>query len=116
MRQVRWMVFAAAALAVGAMAGCKSMNPLGVSAGGPVMKNVKVIGRSEGFSTARYYLMGLVGPIGDDSLEAAMTDALSKKGGDSLINVTVDREQFNVLGLMIESRTRVTGLAIKYQG
>ena len=60
------------ALGAGSMLGCKTHIPYAVSTGGPLMKNVKVIGRVEGTGVARYYLMGLLGPIGDDSLEAAM--------------------------------------------
>lgn len=107
-----------AAFTIGSM-GCKTNVPYQVSVGGPLMKRVKVIGRVEGLGTARYFLGGFVGPIGDDSLKAAVADALSKKGGDSLINVTVDREVKTFIPgmpIMIEIKTRVTGLAIQYTG
>lgn len=104
-----------ASLLVGAvfLVGCKTHVPHSVSTGGPLMKNVSTIGRVEGESNAKYYLGGLIGPIGDDSLAAAVKDALSKKGGDSLINMTVDRAVSRYPFVMVV-RTRVSGLAIRY--
>ncbi len=101
------------ALGAGSMLGCKTHAPYAMSTGGPLIKNVRTLGRVEGVSVARYYL-SIIGPIGDDSLEAAVADALSKKGGDSLINVTVGRERTSYLGFVTVIRTRVTGLAVKY--
>ena len=53
--------------------------------------------------------------LGDASIEAAQTDALSKvKGADALINRNFDIEHFSVLGLFTTAKLRVTGDAIKY--
>lgn len=53
--------------------------------------------------------------LGDASIEAAQTDALSKaKGADALINRNVDIEHFSVLGLFTVAKLRVTGDAIRY--
>lgn len=114
MKSIRWFAVLSVFVAGFAFSGCKTQVPYQVSVGGPLIQNAKVIGRVEGVGKAKYFLNGWVGPIGDDSLKAAFADALSKKGGDTLINVTVDREVYNFLGLMTEIRTRVTGLAVKY--
>lgn len=114
MRQLRWLLLPVGAFALSNLTGCKTHIPFQVSTGGPVMKNVKVLGPTEGYASAKYFLGGLVGPVGDDSLEAAVADALSKKGGDSLISMTVDREVKTVPIFMREIRTRVTGVAVKY--
>jgi len=114
MRAIRWVALLAVVVAGISLSACKTQIPYQVSVGGPLIQKVKIIGRVEGESKARYFLGGLIGPIGDDSLKVAMADALSKKGGDTLINVTVDREIFTFLGFMKEIRTRVTGIAVKY--
>lgn len=95
--------------------GCTTHIPHSASMGAPVdVGNVKNIGRVEGESSAQWFLM--FGPTGDDSLKAAVADALSKKGGDALVNMTVDRSvtAFPHMSypLFLKVKTTVTGTAI----
>ncbi|MBI4668770.1 MAG: hypothetical protein HY747_06230 [Elusimicrobia bacterium] len=105
-------------LAAGALfAGCTTYFPHSVSMGGVVMTDVEVVGRVEGTSRA-HYIFGY-GPIGDDSLKAAVADALSQKGGDTLVNVTVDRAVTKfppmIGGMYMAVDTRVSGTAIRFK-
>ncbi len=101
-----------------AFGGCTTYIPHSASMGGVVMTNVEVLGRVEGRSRAQY-IMGY-GPLGDDSLKAAVADALSQKGGDSLINITVDRSITKfppmVGGLYMAVDTHISGTAIRFTG
>ena len=119
MKELRLLPLALVLAMVGAgfTVGCKHHIPHSVSTGGPLIKDVKVIGRVEGESSASFFLFGLIGPVGDDTLKAAVQDALSKKGGDSLINMTVDRAVTQVVPrfpLVLTIRTKVSGLAVQY--
>lgn len=106
-----------ALVALPLMAGCTVYVPHSVSMGGVVMPDVKVVGRVEGTASAKY-ILGF-GPFGDDSLKAAVADALAQQGGDTLVNVTVDR---SIMGfphpsaatIYKEIKTTVSGTAIKF--
>lgn len=74
--------------------------------------NVQVVGTVEGESRTTY-ILGF-GPYGDNSLKAAIQDALSKRGGDALINVSIDQVTFEVLGFYTRRSTMVMGTAVKY--
>jgi len=72
----------------------------------------------EGESRA-HYVLGM-GPTGDDSLKAAVADALAKRGGDTLINVTVDRAvtafpPFGAGSWYRAVRTFVSGTAVRFK-
>jgi len=94
--------------------GCTQHIPHSASMAAPFEADVQMIGPVSGESTASWFL-GM--PTGDDSLKAAVNDALSKKGGDALVNMTVDRSirAFPHLSypLFIIVKTRVTGAAVK---
>lgn len=80
------------------------------------MTGVEVLGRVEGQSRA-HYILGY-GPVGDDSLKAAVADALSQKGGDTLINITIDRSVTKfppmIGGIYTAVDTRISGTAIRF--
>ena len=78
------------------------------------LAGVEVLGRVEGRSKARN-IIGLVSE-GDCGIQAAKKDALSKlPGADDIINVEVDTLHKSTLGLINESTTILTGIAIKYK-
>ncbi|MBI4368602.1 MAG: hypothetical protein HY547_00060 [Elusimicrobia bacterium] len=107
-----------AAAATTGLAGCTTYFPHSVSMGGVVLTNVEIVGRVEGMSRA-HYIMGY-GPVGDDSLKAAVADALSQRGGDTIVNVTVDRSVTKfppMVGGIYESiQTTVSGTAVRFVG
>jgi hypothetical protein len=83
--------------------------------------NSEIVGVVDGESRA-YYVLGY-GPFGDNSLKAAIKDALSKRGGDTLTNVAIDQSvtffgagpslpQFN-FGFSV--KTKVYGTAVRYR-
>ena len=78
------------------------------------LAGVEVLGKVEGRSKARN-VIGLVSE-GDCGIQAAKRDALSKcPGADDIINVEVDTHHKSTLGLVNESTTILTGIAIKYK-
>jgi len=71
----------------------------------------EVLGEAEGSSTISWFL---IFPLSlNAGYEAAIKDALSKSGGDALINVKSDVRTFSFLYLYREVRTVVHGTAIK---
>jgi len=70
----------------------------------------------KGYSSASYIF--LLGPIGNESLEAAIYDATKNEKGSSLSNVFVDRRVFCVpfcfLPLYMQRDTMVYGTLVKY--
>lgn len=77
-----------------------------------IQNNVQVVGTVEGESRVSYVLG--FGPFGDNSLKAAIQDALSKRGGDALINVSIDQASTSFFGVYSLVRTMVMGTAVKY--
>ena len=76
------------------------------------LDGVKVIGPAEG-ETCQTYVFGL--PVGgEDTIRGAIADALSKTGGDTLINYTVDRKKFRA-PIVSKECTCVTGTAVKFE-
>lgn len=113
---IRQFIPLALVAAVG-LTGCTAYIPHSVSMAAPVETDVQNIGSVNGESSAQWF-MGM-GPTGDNSLKAAVADALSKKGGDALINTTVDRSitafPHPAWPLFLVVKTRVTGTAVKFK-
>ena len=108
-------------LAALALAGCTVFVPTPPHMSSTAIPGSEIVGVVEGESRA-YYIFG-IGPFGDNSLKAAIKDALSKRGGDTITNVAIDQvttyfgagpalPQYN-LGLSV--RTKVYGTAIRYK-
>ena len=96
-----------------ALAGCTLFIPTPPHmAATEISPNVQVVGTVEGESRANY-IMGF-GPFGDNSLKSALQDALSKRGGDAVINVSVDSAITDFFGIFTIQRTMVMGTAVKY--
>lgn len=99
-------------------AGCIHYYPAAVSTN-PVGTNYeKPVDVVSGQSSAFY--IGIFGPFGNDSLQAAVEDALSFRRASSLSNVFVDRRLvcFPLCGFSIISRidTMVYGTLVSYGG
>jgi hypothetical protein len=81
---------------------------------GPNEKPVRVV---SGEASA-YYVLGFIGPLGDDSLQAAVEDARSQAKSDTMVNVFVDRQimnfPFDYFALVSRIQTRVYGTLIQY--
>lgn len=105
---------------VSVIAGCTVFVPPPPHMASSSIPNSEIVGTVDGESRA-YYVMGF-GPFGDNSLKAAIKDALSKRGGDALTNVAVDQSvtyfgagpalaQYN-FGFSV--KTKVYGTAVRY--
>lgn len=103
--------------------GCTSVGTLGIvtkSSGDPgaVLRygqSYKELGPVEGES-CRYFLLG-VAPWGDATFSTAVDKALTKSGGDALINVTVTNSLYGfvpIYNVFDYTCTNVKGIAIKY--
>ena len=77
-----------------------------------ISPNVQVVGTVEGESRSTN-VFGF-GPFGDHSLRAALQDALSKRGGDALINVSIDQATTSFGPFYSVNRTMVMGTAVKF--
>lgn len=101
-------------LALG-LTGCTHYLPAAVSSTslGPKERPVGVV---NGISSA-YYFLG-IGPSGDDSLRAAVEDALSQGKADTMVNVFVDRQvmnfPFDFFPVFSLIRTSVYGTLVQY--
>ena len=97
-----------------ALAGCTFYVPVPAHmASTQVSPDVQVVGTVEGESRASYFLF--FGPFGDSSLKAAIQDALSKRGGDAMINVSIDQSvTVNFFGWYRAYRTMIMGTSVKY--
>jgi hypothetical protein len=104
--------------------GCSSVGTLGMvtkSTGDPgaMLRNAqpyKDLGPVEG-SSCRFFLLGVV-PWGNGTLSTAVDDALSKVGGDALINVAVSNSLYGfvpIYHLFAFTCTNVKGIAIKLE-
>ncbi|MBW1675371.1 MAG: hypothetical protein JRJ79_01935 [Deltaproteobacteria bacterium] len=98
------------------VSGCSVYRPL---QGAPLttLDGVKVIGPAEGES-CQIYLFGLPA-TGEDTIRGAIADAVSKTGGDTLINYSVDHRTVYPLSPLIRFVTKqctcVTGTAVKFE-
>jgi uncharacterized protein YbjQ (UPF0145 family) len=96
-----------------ALAGCTIFVPTPPQmASTEIGPNVQVVGTVEGEARSSYVLG--FGPYGENSLKAAIQDALSKRGGDALINVSIDQATTNFFGFYTVRRTMVMGTAVKF--
>ncbi len=115
MKHLRFLPLALVAAFAITAAGCIQYIPHSISMPGSVDIEAKVVGRVEGYATSQV-TFGII-RTGDDSLKAAVADALSKKGGDALVNVTVDRDitffPHQSYPLYIKIGTKVTGTAVR---
>ncbi|HEY3308128.1 MAG TPA: hypothetical protein VGJ93_06705 [Desulfuromonadaceae bacterium] len=107
-----------------ALVGCSSSGGLGL-----VMKSTsdptrylkgqfsyREMGRAEGES-CRYFMAGIF-PFGKSDFAAAVDDALSKTGGDALLNVTVSSSLYGfvpIYNIFSSTCTNVQGIAIQFE-
>lgn len=77
-----------------------------------ISPDVEVVGTVEG--EARSVTVMGFGPYGDNSLRSAIQDALSKRGGDALINVSVDQATTSFMFFYTARRTMVMGTAVRF--
>lgn len=97
------------------ISGCTHYRPLGMSAG-TMGINQKAVGVTRGEAERNYFLGGLL-DSGDDSLEAAVRNALSQSSvpAQGMINVFADRNcTYYLATLWWACRTTVFGTAIQY--
>jgi hypothetical protein len=79
-------------------------------------KAYKDLGPAEG-EACRYFLLGII-PWGDATFSTAVNQALTEKGADALINVTVSNSLYGfipIYNVFTYTCTNVKGIAIKYQ-
>jgi hypothetical protein len=96
--------------------GCAYHMPIQISSTHFSPEQAEIIGTYEGVAS-RYYFLSLPAG-GNDSIGAAVDDALSKSGGDTLINIFADRHVFYFpfpgLSIITRVQTTVRGTAIEY--
>ena len=75
------------------LSGCAYYQPAAVSSASIGSQYERPVGMAEGKATRWYFFpcWGLC-PVGEDSLKAALNDALTATPGDTLANVFVDRK------------------------
>ena len=106
------------------LSGCTSVGTLGIvtrSSGDPgyVLRNAQTyqeLGPAEG-EACRFFLLAVL-PFGDATFSTAVENALTKSGGDALINVTVSNSLYGfipIYNLFSYTCTDVRGIAIRYQ-
>lgn len=107
------------------LAGCTSVGTMGIvtkSSAEPVsiLKNgqaYKELGTAQG-EACRFFLLGMI-PWGDATLSTAVDDALSKVGGDAMVNVTVSNSLYGFLPVFYNvfsyTCTDVKGIAVKFE-
>lgn len=105
------------------LAGCSSMGTLGiVTKSGTdtvgILKNGQAyteLGQATG-SSCRFFLLAVV-PWGNGTISDAVDDALTKTGGDALINVSVQNSLYGLIpiyNIFTWQCTDVQGTAIKF--
>lgn len=108
----------------GTLFGCTSIGTLGIvtrSSGDPgaLLKDgqsYKELGPTEG-EACRYFLLGMV-PWGDATFSKAVDNALTRAGGDALINVTVSNSLYGFVPLynvFSYTCTEIKGIAVKLE-
>jgi hypothetical protein len=85
-----------------------------------ILKNgqaYKELGAAQG-EACRFFLLGMI-PWGDATLSTAVDDALSKVGGDAMVNVTVSNSLYGFLPVVYNvfsyTCTDVKGIAVKFE-
>jgi hypothetical protein len=110
-------------LAFALLTGCTSVGTLGMvtkSTGDPgailrTPHTYKELGPVKG-EACRFFLLAIL-PWGDATFSTATDDALSKAGGDALINVTVSNSLYGfipIYNVFTYTCTEVNGIAIKF--
>ncbi|MBX3335867.1 MAG: hypothetical protein KF876_17180 [Nitrospira sp.] len=106
------------------MTGCTSVGNLGIVTK-PSANNAdrlksgvsfEELGPVEG-SGCRHFILAII-PFGDSSFSKAVDEALSQKGGDALINVTVSSSLYGfipIYNVYSFTCTSVSGIAVKYK-
>ena len=102
-----------AVLALSLTAGCVT-NPGGIAPSTTPLagKEYRVLGEVEGTDT-RVYLFGILPLTGANTTQEAVNDALASKGGDALLDVTVDYN-WEFWFFITRSETMVRGKAIRF--
>ena len=78
------------------------------------LSGVEILGNVKGSASASNVL--LIVSLGNNSIEKAKADALSKiSGADDIINIEVDTTTHSILGLFTTVTTTINGKAIKYK-
>jgi hypothetical protein len=104
--------------------GCSSSGTLGIvtrssADAGELLKSGRSyqdLGLAEG-SACRHFVLAII-PWGDSTFSAAVEDALQKKSGDALINVTVTSSLYGfipIYNVYSYTCTEVKGVAVKFQ-
>ena len=111
---VKWWRTGIAVLSVAVLAGCAT-TPGGVAASNTPLegKQYTVLGPTAGKD--RLVRLFMVLPVsGSNSLRAALDEAIRRKGGDALINITV--ESYSHYWLLFSTHaTKVEGEAIRFK-
>lgn len=111
-------------LALLVLAGCSSTGNLGTVARsmgdpGSLYRHdtpYKELGPVSG-KACRYFVLGII-PFGDGTVKAAMDEAFKKKGGDAMINVSVQTGLYGfvpIYNIFCFTCTEVQGIAIEFE-
>ncbi len=111
----KWVVFVGIlSVLTLALSGCTYYRPY---QGVPLasLDGVEVVGTTEGEACRNFFLCIPVG--GENTLKEAIDDALSRIGGDSLINYTVDIKTgtFPIIPIFFKRCTIVKGTAVRFK-
>ena len=110
-------------LVVMLITGCTSVGTLGLvtkSSGDPCSllkksRSYKELGPTEG-EACRFFLLAVL-PFGDSTFSTEVNDALTKTGGDALLNVSVSSSLYGLIpiyNVLSFTCTTVKGIAIKF--
>lgn len=105
------------------MAGCSSVGNLGMVTKnmdnpGALLKSAKSykeLGPVDG-EACRFFILAAI-PFGDSTFSSAVDEALTKSGGDALLNVTVSSSLYGfipIYNVFSYTCTNVKGIAIKF--
>ena len=105
------------------LTGCASVGNLGMVTKnmdnpGALLKNArsyKELGPVEG-EACRFFVLAVI-PFGDSTFSSAVDEALTKSGGDALLNVTVSSSLYGfipIYNFFSYTCTNVRGIAIKF--
>lgn len=111
-------------LACTVLSGCTSVGNLGIVTK-PSANNANLLQSGVAFeelgpvegSSCRHFILAVI-PFGDSSFSRAVEDALAKKGGDALINVTVSSSLYGfipIYNVYSFTCTSVSGIAVKFK-
>lgn len=106
------------------LAGCSSSGSLGMvvkstADPGALLSNrtsFREIGPADG-EACRFFILAVL-PFGKSDFSAAVEEALSKSGGDALLNVTVSSSLYGfipIYNIFTYNCTNVKGIAVKFE-